>query len=196
MDGFEKRTELKKQKVIQSALALFRQKGIKNTSMDEIALNAEVSKLSIYKYFGNKENLITIILSDSLDDICSQLSIISKKKAPFEQKITLYLGLRKKIMEKGLNVIMAEARNTYSSISAALDEKYKKTVAFFYELVKEGRQSGHIKKDVPDEMLKLFMDILINYYRENPDFLKRLNSDREFYLDFLKLYWSPIIKII
>lgn len=195
MDGFEKRTGLKKQKVIKSALALFKQKGINRTSMDEIAAHSGVSKLSIYKYFENKQKLITIILSGTLEDICSQLKDISQKKVPFDQKIRLYLALRKKIMEKGLNIIMAEAKKTYRSINTGLDEKYKETVSFFYDLVKEGRKSGHINKDVSDEMLKLFMDILISYYQENPDFLKKINSDNKFYLDFLKLYWSPIMDI-
>ena len=56
MNQYQKTTEKKKQAIIQAALRLFKEKGFKETSIKSIAEAAEVSPVSIYNYFGSKDN--------------------------------------------------------------------------------------------------------------------------------------------
>ena len=58
MNGFERRTELKKDKIRTAALKLFCTYGPDKTSINEIAQEAGVSPASIYNYFGSKEGLM------------------------------------------------------------------------------------------------------------------------------------------
>src|SRR5699024_8767234 len=59
MDGFERRTEEKKKKVLRAAFDLMNtDTGIENLTIDAVAKKANVGKTSIFKYFGSKENLI------------------------------------------------------------------------------------------------------------------------------------------
>lgn len=53
--------ELKKQHIIEAALALFLEKGYPNTSMQEIAQHSNVSKATLYKFFEAKENLAMLV---------------------------------------------------------------------------------------------------------------------------------------
>ncbi|MGI6050276.1 MAG: TetR/AcrR family transcriptional regulator, partial [Acetivibrionales bacterium] len=51
-------TERNKAKIIKAAQALFKEKGVSQVSMKEIAKYSGVSQASIYNYFGNKEAVV------------------------------------------------------------------------------------------------------------------------------------------
>ena len=58
MNGYERRTEFKKDKIRTAALELFCAYGIDKTTINEIAQKAGVAPASIYNYFGSKEGLM------------------------------------------------------------------------------------------------------------------------------------------
>jgi|TARA_B110000014_G_scaffold252308_1_gene230510 TetR/AcrR family transcriptional repressor of mexJK operon len=51
------KSEIKRQQILDAAIALFIEKGFAKTSMDLIAKNADVSKQTVYSHFGNKDEL-------------------------------------------------------------------------------------------------------------------------------------------
>ena len=50
--------EKKRGKVVKSAMKLFRQKGIKDVTMDDIAHSLTMSKRTLYELFEDKESLL------------------------------------------------------------------------------------------------------------------------------------------
>lgn len=61
----ERRELLTRKKLIDAAKKLFRTKGYKNTSVDEIADEALLSKGTFYQYFKSKENLFLATMSET-----------------------------------------------------------------------------------------------------------------------------------
>jgi len=51
-----------RQRVLETAYALFRRKGLTRASMDEIAEASGVSKRSLYQHFGSKDSLLEAVL--------------------------------------------------------------------------------------------------------------------------------------
>lgn len=47
-----------KDRIIQSAGALFGQRGLKSVSMDDIATHLSMSKKTLYKWFENKDQIV------------------------------------------------------------------------------------------------------------------------------------------
>ena len=72
MNQYQKTTEKKKQAIIQAALHLFKEKGFKETSIKSIAEVAEVSPVSIYNYFGGKDNLVALCVNDLFEEVTQQ----------------------------------------------------------------------------------------------------------------------------
>ena len=72
MNKYELRTNKKKEDIVNSALALFRDNGFQNTSIKQIADRAKVSQVSIYNYFGSKDALVTecakVIMKNTLEN--------------------------------------------------------------------------------------------------------------------------------
>ncbi|ODS04187.1 TetR/AcrR family transcriptional regulator [Vibrio scophthalmi] len=68
-----KRSDIKQDDIIKSAITVFSQKGFKQASMEGIAKEAGVSKRTLYKYYPNKEALFEVIVSTLMcrfDDQC------------------------------------------------------------------------------------------------------------------------------
>ncbi len=77
------RREREKNQRIQSILAaarnVFSSKGYLKSTMDEIALAAEITKPTIYLYFKTKDDLLLSLMQPLIDDIRRQLEIVEEK---------------------------------------------------------------------------------------------------------------------
>lgn len=60
------RSERKRQTILDAGQALFLRQGYRGTSVDQIAARAQVSKQTVYKHFGDKQDLLFAIVSAAL----------------------------------------------------------------------------------------------------------------------------------
>ena len=61
------RSALKRQTILSAGHALFLSNGYQGTSVDQIAASAEVSKQTVYKHFGDKQELLLAIVANALE---------------------------------------------------------------------------------------------------------------------------------
>ncbi|WP_022888133.1 TetR/AcrR family transcriptional regulator [Agromyces italicus] len=64
-----RRSEEKRQQILDAALTVFVANGYVGTSTDQVAAAASVSKQTIYRYFADKEGLFTALITDIGDRI-------------------------------------------------------------------------------------------------------------------------------
>ena len=81
--------EEKKCAIAKASIDLFCEKGIQQTSIDEIAKSAEVSKGTIYLYFKNKEEIVFTIWD----------MLIQQHDEAFQQRVTVDMSAKEKILE-------------------------------------------------------------------------------------------------
>ena len=103
MNQYQKTTEKKKQAIIQAALQLFKEKGFKETSIKSIAEVAEVSPVSIYNYFGSKDNLVALCVNDLFEEITQQAEDILKSNLAFNTKLDQALDLCQEKMSQQIS---------------------------------------------------------------------------------------------
>ena len=68
--------ELKTRNIADRARGVFMKYGIRSVSMDDICRELGMSKKTLYRYFGNKSDLVNRILQQSLEDFESHISAI------------------------------------------------------------------------------------------------------------------------
>lgn len=69
----EQRASRKRLQIRQAAVGEFLRNGYAGTSMDEIAAAAKVSKQTVYKHFGSKEELFTAIIEATVGDVMNEV---------------------------------------------------------------------------------------------------------------------------
>ncbi|MUG23280.1 TetR family transcriptional regulator [Paenibacillus macerans] len=71
-----------KEKILQSAIRLFAEKGYQATSIQDIADDCSIAKGSLYKHFGSKEELYISILEKRQQDMIDAVDRIQKMQLP------------------------------------------------------------------------------------------------------------------
>lgn len=61
-----------------AALELFSTYGYEKISMSDIAVKGQFSKVSIYEYFGSKNNLRKLLAINIMDDSLERLNVLIK----------------------------------------------------------------------------------------------------------------------
>lgn len=161
MNQYQKTTEKKKQAVIQAALRLFKDKGFKETSIKSIAEAAEVSPVSIYNYFGSKDNLVTLCVNDLFEEITQQAEDILKSNLAFNTKLDQALDLCQEKMSQQISEYFQDKlvkEPTFSTLLAkAITAKKRDIYRAYIEL---GKEEGLIAKDLSTELVLNVMDAL------------------------------------
>lgn len=75
-----------KNNIKEAAKELFTKKGIEKTTMDDIAKTADYSKATIYVYYKNKDEIVSYIIYDSMNELLSEITkIVEEDKTPVEK---------------------------------------------------------------------------------------------------------------
>lgn len=72
-----------------AASRLFAERGISATSMDDIAKEAGYSKATLYVYFENKEEIVSVLVLDSMKKLCTCISTALRDQTSTRAKYDL-----------------------------------------------------------------------------------------------------------
>ena len=161
MNQYQKTTEKKKQAIIQAALQLFKEKGFKETSIKSIAEVAEVSPVSIYNYFGGKDNLVALCVNDLFEEITQQAEDILNSDLDFKTKLDHAFALCQEKMSRQISDYFQDKmvkEPTFSTLlTRAITAKKRDIYRAYIEL---GKEEGDIAEDLSTELILNVMDAL------------------------------------
>ena len=161
MNQYQKTTEKKKQAIVQAALRLFKDKGFKETSIKSIAEAAEVSPVSIYNYFGSKDNLVALCVNDLFEEVTPQAEDILNSNLDFKTKLNQAFALCQEKMSRQISDYFQDKmvkEPTFSTLLAkAITAKKRDIYRAYIEL---GKEEGLIAKDLSTELVLNVMDAL------------------------------------
>ena len=161
MNQYQKTTEKKKQAIIQAALQLFKEKGFKDTSIKSIAEAAEVSPVSIYNYFGSKDNLVALCVNDLFEEITQQAEDILNSNLDFKTKLDHAFALCQEKMSQQISDYFQDKLvedSVFSTLlTKAITAKKRDIYRAYIEL---GKEEGLIAEDLSTELILNVMDAL------------------------------------
>lgn len=161
MNQYQKTTEKKKQSIIQAALHLFKEKGFKETSIKSIAEVAEVSPVSIYNYFGSKDNLVALCVNDLFEEITQQAEDILKSNLAFNTKLDQALDLCQEKMSQQISAYFQDKTVRDPAFSSLLTKAITAKKRDIYRTyINLGKEEGLIARDLSTELILNVMDAL------------------------------------
>ena len=144
-----------RENIVSAASALFLEKGIAAASMDDIAKAAGYSKATLYVYFENKEEIVGIIVLNSMKKLCDYISsallqqettksryeFICRGLVQYQEEFPFYfkMVLDKINIEFENNNYLPEEKETYQ-IGEEINEKIK-------QFLLSGMAKGDLRSD-------------------------------------------------
>ena len=161
MNQYQKTTEKKKQAIIQAALRLFKEKGFKQTSIKSIAEAAEVSPVSIYNYFGSKDNLVALCVNDLFEEITQQAEDILNSNLDFKTKLDHAFAICQEKMSQQISDYFQDKMVEDSVFSTLLTKAITAKKGDIYRAyIHLGKAEGLIAEDLSTELILNVMDAL------------------------------------
>lgn len=166
----EREFQLRRSEIMAAAMRLFASKGFHNTTMSEIAKEAEFSTGSLYHFFKSKEELYFTLMREKIE----QLEGLVRRQQDQAQ------GPRKKLEAVVDTMIEYFEENRYffqifathqehfewpmkGELAEVLRAKYLSFIAELVEVFKEGIAQGLFKNYEPEELALCFMGIMNSF---------------------------------
>jgi len=155
---YEIRTQKKKDAIIKASLALFRAKGYTKTSINEIAAGAEVSAVSIYNYFQNKENLVKECASALLGEAQEMVYSLLYAEMSFKDRLLRVVTLcAEKPHELLAEYFSQEALEDKVFVELLNREMSKMRLDVISVFIESGKEEGVINPSIATDTILHFL---------------------------------------
>ncbi len=158
MNGYERRTKNKQDKIKGAALELFYEFGIDKTSINEIANKAHVSPASIYNYFKTKDRLVIELAKDIIESSIKEKETLWNGDLPFnlllEQAIKNQNLFINPTNLEFLKIFIEENDDAEKIVNEVFNERYLNLLDIFIE---KGRKEGFIKRNISNKAMMYYL---------------------------------------
>lgn len=191
MNGFEKRTQEKKHKILEAAVELFSARGIQKVSITEISAKACASQVTIYKYFNSKENLARCALEHYYNELLQSFIDVIDSDLPFAEKI-----------EQAFFAPMQKSPAAISSFwDDAISEKLRditleyeqKVTPHMLRFIEQGYQCGNFNKSYSAETLLIYLNVFGTNAMKQLGSLQTEDKKKRIYEELLSVFLYGVV---
>ena len=153
----KKQSPDKHQKIIEAAISVFAGKGFFNSTVADVAREADVADGTIYLYFKNKDDLLISIFEYSMDLFIQAAEAALKSAVGPKEKLKEFISLHLKLVQKYpdlAQVIQIELRQSTKFMKEYPNEKFFQYLDIVSGIIQEGQASGVFKKNLDPIILK------------------------------------------
>lgn len=177
MNGYERRTKNKQDKIKKAALELFKEFGIEKTSINEVAKKAHVSPASIYNYFKTKDGLVIELARDILESTIEEKELLWNGDLPFNTLLEQAIKNQNLFINptnlEFLKIFIEESNDAEEVVNEVFNKRYFDLLDKFIE---KGRNEGFIKRNVSTKAmmyyLKMYQELV-----QDPKIIKSENQE-------------------
>lgn len=143
----------KKQMIIDTAASLFHKKGYGSTTLDDVSKELGLSKAALYHYVNSKDNLLSIIYTQTFENIFRDTYDISGLNLPPDEKLRRVIRYHiKNIIIKDLNmfsVFFSAQHHLPEKDFQKIREEKKRYTDIIQRIIEEGISKGLFKEADP-----------------------------------------------
>lgn len=170
--------------IVETAENLFIHHGIKRISVEEICRRARVSKMTFYRYFGNKIELIKHLWNKWVEEIFAKLDEINALDIPFPEKIELMFEWRQQLTAK----VSVEFIEEIIPIEVDLERAKHR----FLDFIINAQKKGEIRPEIRPEFFAAVMDKLYEMAGDET-LIRNYPSFMDFRKELKDFFWNGIL---
>jgi len=153
--------------IVQTSKELFWKYGIKRVTIEEICKEAGVSKMTFYKHFKNKTEVVKIIIAKITTEATEKYESIMAQDIPFADKISQSLQLKmEQTAEMSHEFVDDYYRNAEAERRGYLNEKVQHSLKLVYKDYVEAQKRGEIRTDLKPEFIIYLLNKLLEIIQD------------------------------
>ena len=182
----------KKKQILATGKALFFKHGFKRVTIEEICDAAKVSKMTYYKYFSNKMDLVKTIMTNTLEESIARYKDIINSSIPFTEKIQLQIEMK---ME-GTSEISSEFLDDLiihgdPEMMEYMGRMTQQVLAMVHADYVEAQKRGEIRQDVKPQFIIYFLNHMHEMLKDD-QLLQMYRDPNELAMELIRFFFYGI----
>lgn len=164
----QERRQRQRQNILQAATKLFMRDGYKVTHIKDVAAEADVSQVTLYKYFDSKLALGHQVVLDMITDgYAAYQKMVDDHTRSFQELIQLMIttktGYAGSMTDDFYQFVSDDMRGALGNDEA--QQLYQAGKERFWDsVIARGRAAGMINPMLSDEALMMYLDMYVQYF--------------------------------
>ncbi len=178
------RKSKKREQIIKTGQDLFLRHGIKRITVEEICQKAGASKMTFYKYFAGKLELVEYIWSQMMAEGYSKLDEINAMDIALPEKIQRMFAWKEQYTANMSDFFIEEIMSLDFDINAQYNQK-------FMQFIAEAQKKGEVRPEIRPEF---FMAVLekLRELAFDEELINKYPSFIEFNREIKDFFWYGI----
>lgn len=189
----EKRASKKMERIVEAATDLFTRFGVRRVTVEEVCRKAGASKMTFYKYFSNKMELVKRIWDGWLEEGYRKLYEIDAMPIPFYEKMQRIIEYKMGMLGRFDPDFVDELINVSPDMREFFEDLKSKNLTLFMRFVAKAQERGEMRVMRPEFFLAVF-DILRELL-ENSELRKAYANDIEFFREVHNFFFFGILPV-
>ncbi|MFA6743374.1 MAG: TetR/AcrR family transcriptional regulator [Candidatus Neomarinimicrobiota bacterium] len=174
-----------KLKITTAARQLFNKFGFRKVSVEEICQTAGLSKMTFYKHFKNKNELIKYLWQTLIDESWAKLDALEENNASFWEKIQAILKIKAESTSSFSDQYIKDYLNMAPELQNFYNQIFTETMRRFAIIIQRAQEKGELRKSLRPEfflaVVNQFLELakneqLAKLYPNYSDFAIEINN--------------------
>ena len=139
----------KKELLIKTGLKLMQERGVENTSVDDITEASGVAKGTFYYYFESKTDFLkTALIGLNKEDVIKQIRSNEMKNKTVSEKICFYIEQYARIMKENMGWDFCKIWGKLAIDGNEANERLHSDMDQVLSILNEAKESGELRPDI------------------------------------------------
>jgi AcrR family transcriptional regulator len=176
----------KRKLILKTGKELFWKFGFKRVTIEEICKEAGVSKMTYYKFFPNKIEMVKTLMNEVLTESLDRYRKISESDIPYPEKVVLMIELKREQVDTMSSEFFRDyVQSDDPELISFLNQLTQENLQMFTNDFKKAQDDGDIRGDLKVEFIMYIMnhlvamaqeDALLNMYEEPQDLVMEITN--------------------
>jgi AcrR family transcriptional regulator len=184
----------KRQQILGTGKDLFWKYGFKRVTIEEICKEAGVSKMTYYKFFSNKMELVKTLMDEILKEGITKYRKLMDSEIPYSEKVLGIIELKK----EQTHTMSSEFFTDYlqsgdPELIAYLERLSQQNLQIFLEDFRKAQENGDIRKDLKVEFVMAVLNKLIDWVQHDESLLALYDEPQDLAVQVTRFMFYGIL---
>ncbi len=143
-----------REKIVETAINLFKQMGVNNVTMDQLASSLGISKKTIYQYFRSKKELVCATTLHFTATRSQKIKALVKSANDSVEALFYIVQFALNEVRQLNPIMLYELQKYYPEAQKLFQEKFDgKLRTIIEEIIKQGIEEGYFRDNIKQEII-------------------------------------------
>jgi len=185
----------KRQQILRTGKDLFWKYGFKRVTIEEICKEAGVSKMTYYKYFANKIELVKVLVDEILQEGLIKYRKLMESDIPYSGKVLGMIELKRDQTHTMSSEFFKDyLQSNDPDLIAYLEKLSQENFRIFLNDFSKAQENGDIRKDLKVEFILAVLNRLLDWIQHDTSLMELYDEPQDLAVEMTRFMFYGILE--